>query len=355
MLIPKVSVIVPIYNARKTLDKCIRSILNQSFKDIELILVNDGSKDNSLEICNKYAKIDKRIIIIDKDNEGSIKTRKKGVEVSKSKYIMFVDADDWIDVKTVEVLYNESIENCTDITVCNSYKVLSNRAIIKKKNNSRYFKKDKIYEGNAIKTELVEAYLYGHPFPSSLWAKLYKRELLINSGKYLNRIHFLGDDLFYNLEIFLKAIRVKVIDISLYYYRVGGATSRYMPYMFVDAVNGYEIQKEVIEEHFVDEADKQYNGISIMLLNTFKTCLYNCFNSNFDELKIKEMINTYTQNNNIIEALDNDGVKRYFETEYLLAIKNKDVDYLYNLGKKIYRQRILRQLLVNMLSKLQIV
>ncbi len=135
---PKVSIVVPIYNAGNRLNKCLKSILNQTFKDFELILVNDGSTDNSLSICEKYKYKDERIRVIDKQNEGSIKTRNRGVEESNSPYIAFVDADDWIDKCMIETLYNETILSDTDITVCNMYKVLGRFLKIKKKNNSAY-------------------------------------------------------------------------------------------------------------------------------------------------------------------------------------------------------------------------
>ena len=130
-------------------------------------------------ICRKYEKLDKRIIVIDKENQGSIKTRKRGIEACSSMYVMFVDADDWIDVNTVETLYNETINCNADITVCNIYKVLGS---IKRENTSIYFHEEKLYTENEIRDYLVVAYFHGHPFPSSLCAKLYKKDLLLNSG-----------------------------------------------------------------------------------------------------------------------------------------------------------------------------
>lgn len=237
----QVSIVIPIYNAEKKLDKCIHSILNQTFEDLELILVNDGSSDSSLNICRKYERQDKRIIVINKKNEGSITTRKKGIEASSSDYVMFVDADDWIDRRMVEILYKQSVESSADITVCNTYKVLGNGVLIKKKNKSEYFDNNRIYDKEGIRKELVVAYFWGHPFPSSLYAKLYKREILESCGEYLNKIHFLGDDLFYNLEMFIKSNRITIIDQALYYYRMGGLTSKYMPYLFEDMVNGLSL------------------------------------------------------------------------------------------------------------------
>ena len=100
----KVSIIVPIYNAEKWLEKCINSIIKQLYHNIEILLVNDGSTDKSLEICQKFAKKDNRIIIIDKPNEGVSKSRNIGIEKATGEYIKFVDSDDWLEENTCEEL-----------------------------------------------------------------------------------------------------------------------------------------------------------------------------------------------------------------------------------------------------------
>lgn len=349
---PKVSVVVPIYNAGKKLHKCIKSILKQTFEDFELILVNDGSTDESLEICKKYRETDKRIIVINKENEGSIATRNIGVNASTTSYVMFVDADDWIETKTIEVLFNEAIQNDLDIAVCNICRVVGNGLIIKRKGHSRFFTGNKLYNDSEIKRDLVTAYFFGHPFPSSLCAKLYKRELLIDAGGFLHRIHFFGDDLFYNLEILLKAKKLKMIDEHLYYYRHGGFTSRFQPYFFDDMVNGYLIQKEVIDKFYKETKEKNYKGISIMLLNTFKACLINLFSSNFNQIEIKNIIKSYISNKFVIECVFNEGSIRYFSSEYLDAFKNKNVEYFYNLGKGMHAKTRTKKYLLNIISKI---
>lgn len=350
----KVSVVVPIYNAGKRLNRCIESIINQTFSNIEIILVNDGSTDCSLDICNKYRVKDKRIIIIDKKNEGSIKTRRRGLESSNGEFVVFVDADDWIDSRFVEILYKEITENCCDVVTCNTYRVLGDNAIVKRKNNSSYFSNDRIYEGEEIKNELVTAWFYGHPFPPGLCAKIYKKDILINSGKYLNRIIFLGDDLFYNIEIFNKASRVKIINAPLYYYRIGGFTGKYMPNHFQDIINGYEIQKDIIKKHYIDSKDKQYRGISIMLLNSFKTTLQNIMNSGLPDNKIQEIIKNYTKNDSILEAISNDGSIKYFDNSFLNAIKDSNVQYLFNIGKQLSNKSKKKKALLNIVTKLNI-
>ena len=263
---------------------------------------------------------------------------------------MFIDADDWIDKNTLEILYNESIFTNSDITVCNMYKTLGSIPLIKKKNNSEYFMKDRIYSKKEIKENLIVAYFHGHSFPSSLCAKLYKKDVLINCGNYLDKISFLGDDLFYNLEILLKVNRVKIINKPLYYYRFGGFTSKYMSYLFEDMVNGYQIQKKVIDEYYQDSLNKHYNGISIMLLNTFKTCLHNLLNGKFNESKIKELIRYYVLNQYVRECLENQGSIKYFPSEYLNAIRNKDIEYLYQLGKKMYISKKAKNTIFNIIA-----
>jgi glycosyltransferase involved in cell wall biosynthesis len=103
---PKISVIVPIYNAEKYIDRCMESIYAQSFTDYEIILVNDGSKDNSAEICKKYKEKDDRITFIDKENEGAGSARNAGIEIAKGEYLAFPDVDDWFESDMYEDLYN---------------------------------------------------------------------------------------------------------------------------------------------------------------------------------------------------------------------------------------------------------
>ena len=115
---PKISVIVPVYNVEKYLRKCIESILNQTFREFELILVDDGSTDSSGKICDEYALKDSRIKVIHKENGGASSARNAGLDVAKGEYIGFVDSDDWIEMDMYGELYRLIKENNTDISVC---------------------------------------------------------------------------------------------------------------------------------------------------------------------------------------------------------------------------------------------
>ena len=126
-----ISVIVPIYNSEKYLEQCIESIINQKYSNLEIILVNDGSVDGSLKICEKYAKKDNRIKVIDKKNEGVSVARNVGMEVSSGQWISFIDSDDWIDPDMFEKMLAKSKDDDFDVIMCNCY--------INKNNNEAYF------------------------------------------------------------------------------------------------------------------------------------------------------------------------------------------------------------------------
>ena len=111
MFNPTVSVIIPVYNAQEGIKQCMDSLLNQSFTDFEIILLNDGSTDNSLEVIKGYADANDFIRVIDKENEGVAKTRNKGIQLAKGKYIVFIDNDDFVDSDYLERFYN-AIEAC---------------------------------------------------------------------------------------------------------------------------------------------------------------------------------------------------------------------------------------------------
>ena len=118
-----ISIIIPVYNSDKYLKRCINSILKQTFIDLEIILVDDGSTDNSLKICEAYQKQDDRIRVIHKENGGSTSARKAGVQIARGEYIAFVDSDDWIEEIFFERLYDEAKIHKTDIVASGCVKI----------------------------------------------------------------------------------------------------------------------------------------------------------------------------------------------------------------------------------------
>ena len=123
---PKVSVIIPVYNVEQYVEKSIQSVLNQSMKDIEIILVNDGSTDKSGEICDRYGQKEERIIVIHKENGGLSSARNVGVKAASGDYIGFIDSDDYIESVMYETLYQMAERDSADVAVCGVYDVYKN-------------------------------------------------------------------------------------------------------------------------------------------------------------------------------------------------------------------------------------
>lgn len=185
----KVSIIVPIYNAEKTIKRCIDSILNQSYKNFELLLINDGSKDQSLEIIKEYK--DKRIVVIDKKNEGVAKTRNLGIKKATGDYIMFIDNDDYIDSDYVDTYVNEIINSKSDLVIGGYRRVNNKKKIL-------FYKSPDNYPWTK--------YIIMAP-----WAKIFRKKVIT-----LNHIEFLdyciGEDVYFILSLLSFNPKVSIIS-----------------------------------------------------------------------------------------------------------------------------------------------
>lgn len=166
----KISIIVPIYNVEKYLKKCIDSLINQTYKNLEIILVDDGSPDKCGEICDQYKTIDSRIVVIHKKNGGLSDARNCGVKASTGDYITFVDSDDYISNDYVEYLFNLLISKNADMSIIMPHKFKENDKDFFKEVNERVI----LYSPN----EALKVMLYQKKFSNSAYGKLYKKELI---------------------------------------------------------------------------------------------------------------------------------------------------------------------------------
>lgn len=166
MPIIKVSVIVPVYNVERYLGKCLKSLIQQSLKDIEIICINDGSTDKSLEILHKFAKLDSRIVIINKENEGQSVARNIGVKAARGEFIGFVDSDDWVDTNYYEKLYNAAKNTNSDIACAGFKRCGKIKSSIRKS-----YKQQKIYTEITDKLDADKL-----PQDNFVWNKIYKRD-----------------------------------------------------------------------------------------------------------------------------------------------------------------------------------
>ena len=205
---PKISIIVPIYNVEKYLEKCISSLLNQTFSDFELILVNDGSPDNCGKICDSFKEKDSRIKVLHLENGGVCRARNKGMELATGDFYVFVDSDDWVEKNYCSELYRLLISENADISIIEaSYENLDGEVIFQKPTSS-----EKVFDGNrALVLLLEDKVLQSHP-----WGKLYKVSFLKNINFPENLKCF--EDYSTLFKVFDKAIKVVKSNEKLYHY-----------------------------------------------------------------------------------------------------------------------------------------
>lgn len=207
LISPKVSVIIPAYNVETYIVDCLLSLIKQTLKDIEIIVINDGSTDKTGLLISEFAQLDSRISYITQANAGLSTTRNVGLKVAKGEYIAFVDSDDWVDEDFIEKLYNSITKNDCDIAVA---------SIIRKR---KYFQKYRIlYTEEKIYTSLSEKIkVCDIPNCCYVWNKLYKRELLENSEFETGRYY---EDVLWIPEVIKKSKKLVIVPDTNYYYRV---------------------------------------------------------------------------------------------------------------------------------------
>lgn len=210
----KVSVIVPVYNAEKVLPRCIESILNQSYKNLELILVNDGSIDKSIDIIHKYEKLDNRVKVIDNKNNGVSETRNIGVGEAIGEYIQFIDSDDFIELDMIEKTIKLMEDNVADIVMTGVFLDIEEKG--------EFSTSIQTFEDNfsISKEEIAKNVLdrLNGTYINSPVNKLYKRSIIVDNNIIMNKEIDLGEDLVFNLSYLRYCNRVVFSKESYYHY-----------------------------------------------------------------------------------------------------------------------------------------
>ena len=203
---PAVSIIIPVYNVAKWLDECLESVVGQTFSDFEVILINDGSTDESGEKCRKWCEKDARIRLIDKDNEGPSKARNLGIQEASGVYLAFLDADDWIDRRYLELMYGRAVRTDADMVECDVYRV----------NDETKIQTYRVCSGcMGMDYTLEEHMKYGY---TAIWKCLFRRTLFTENGIWFPDCHSEARAV-YPLLLALGR-RIENVHQALYYYRI---------------------------------------------------------------------------------------------------------------------------------------
>lgn len=208
---PEVSIIVPVYNAEKTIRRCVESILNQEYSDLELFLCDDGSTDTSGSICDEYQQKDTRIKVLHKENTGVSDTRNQGLCMAQGDYIQFLDADDWISVDATKLLVRTMKENDCDLVISDFYRVIG----------ERISHKGDIEEDGVLSPEEFAEYMMRNPadfYYGVLWNKLYKRKIIEKYKLRMDSDVSWCEDFLFNLEYLLHTKKIAALQVPVYYY-----------------------------------------------------------------------------------------------------------------------------------------
>ena len=313
----KVSIIIPVYNVEKYLPKCLESVIGQTYADLEIICIDDGTPDMSAAVILSYAEDDGRIRLISQENQGLSEARNTGINAATGKYIVFLDGDDWIDPETIETAVNKAEENNTDVVMWGYVREFPNRSDEKK-----IFASDKIFDENGCR-ELHRrmAGLCGEETadPSNAdslvtaWGKLYKADIIKQ-----NRLEFVDtkligtEDALFNLQCFGFVRRAAFINRPFNHYRKDNdvsLTRSYKAGLFSQWNELYDRMDSYINEnHLSDE---------------FLSALNNRICFSIIGLGLTEMLNP----NGHITRIKN--IKKFLSTpRYRNAYKNLDMRYL---------------------------
>lgn len=201
-----ITIIIPVYNVEKYIHKCIDSVINQTYKNLEIILVDDGSPDNCGKICDEYAKVDKRIKVIHQKNGGLSDARNSGIDIAKGEFISFVDSDDYINEDCIEILYKAIIENDADMSIgAHTVKYSTGKNINKATGEITTLSPEKV----------LERMLYDDGIDLSAWAKLYKIDLFKEIRYPKGRLF---EDAATTYKLIDKSKKISIISISIYNY-----------------------------------------------------------------------------------------------------------------------------------------
>lgn len=272
-----VSVVLPIYNVEQYLDQCIISIVNQTYKNLEIILVDDGSPDNCPKICDDWAQKDSRIKVVHKQNAGLGMARNTGIDNASGKFIFFFDSDDYVDTTIVEKCVLSAQQHHSDVVVFGRFDVYENGKI-----QPCALKNDKpVYKHNEIvNTILPCVFTYELGFGVSAWGKMYNLDIFRNNNlRFVSEREIISEDAYFSLALFSKINVLSIVDESLYYYRKrSNSLSRIYKKdrqtkndIFLNKCIDY-IENENLPQHIGNHIKARYHGLTLGTLMQISRC-----------------------------------------------------------------------------------
>ncbi|PFB59978.1 Ss-1,4-galactosyltransferase [Bacillus anthracis] len=260
---PKISIVVAAYNVEDYIEKCLESLIAQSIKEIEILVINDGSSDNTANIANRFTKCDKRVRVISQENGGLSAARNTGINHASGEFIAFVDGDDYLDKSMYEILYKKIIADSLDLVISGFKKVWLDEDASKIREKECYFNKD-LLNGNILENFLCK---HDEPFVVA-WNKLYRTEIIKQNGLYFENRAFFEDVGFMPRYLYYTK-SIDSIDFAPYYYvqRKGSITKSYNPIIEQSLANTIRLIGDFIKK---DPSLVKYMGALELRLKIYK-------------------------------------------------------------------------------------
>lgn len=253
---PLMSIIIPVYNAEKYLEKCINSILDQTYTNYEVILVNDGSVDNSKEIIERFKKEDKRIVSIHKKNGGVSSARNAGLSIAVGEFVFFIDADDYLESDYIEYFYN-LINYCEGLDMAMNYNKFSIH-------NQKQVKEEKV---ELLDSEKVMEYIYTGKINVAVWNKIYRRSFLEKNHISFNKDIWYGEGMLFNMLCLQYTNQVAVGNKCVYH----------QVYNYSSAMREFKLDSNLCGLRSLDLQRKCWKRENKVVLNSWKFHKW-CFN-----------------------------------------------------------------------------
>lgn len=330
-----VSIIVPVYNSEKYIQRCIDSLINQTISNIEIILINDGSTDNSLKILNEYAKKDIRIKIIDKENGGVSSARNSGIEVARGRYISFVDADDWCEENMFELMYDMAEKhNCDIVTSGYSMDNVDGKNISTKIASKSIIANNEQDIGKVIHNSNI----------SYAFTKLYKRNIINDNDIRFNEKLSMGEDATFVCDYLMNINSAGVINRSLYHYVRCNSESLSTKFVenISDFIEGIWERLDILYAKYPEFKRLEHIDGSSKLINRSKMYIYNNYrkNCNLTRRERQNYIKYFMNDNKLSKDMVNYKPKGFIDKLYYVLYKTGSpliMDFVYSLRLSVVK------------------
>ena len=316
-----VSILIPVYNAAAFLSKCLYSVLNQTYQDLQVVIVDDGSKDHTLEVCQSYAEKDSRIEVYHQENQGVSPTRNHLLEKVKGDYVLFVDADDWIELDMVEYLVSLATEVGAEMVMCD-------RVINDAKPSDKKPVVNILSQEEAIHDFLLHEYFVG-----ALWNKLFKRSVV--EGLSFHKDIWYGEDALFTWYVLQNVNMVAICDKQLYHYYMNEESISHQSFgnkKLTSRITWTIIQKEV-EERYPQFKDIVYATTATNELGLIQAAAQDNYPYNEDVALMQKTIRKY---HHLLSNLKKNHYKRWLYASIIM--------YWYGYGRLYYALNKLKRI-----------